>query len=233
METSVRKLLTLLVALAAIIGATASSFGQFVTLGAQGCGGAGCSGGGSSTTTLNPSDKSATTTLSGGNLTATQATGYGGVRSISSYSSGKKYLEYVPTAGVSAFDNLIGIANAVTPLDGSNTATAAGWFEGSTTVSGNGGNIGTGMATYGVSNNIGMAVDIGNSTIWFRINGGTWNNSGTADPATNTGGFSISYMTGSPIFVWVLGNGASSAVETVNFGGSAYSFTPPSGFGNW
>jgi hypothetical protein len=41
-----RKLLTLLVALAAVLGATASSFGQFVTLGAQGCGGAGCGGGG-------------------------------------------------------------------------------------------------------------------------------------------------------------------------------------------
>jgi hypothetical protein len=42
-----RKLLTLLVALAAIVGAAPRSFGQFVTLGAQGCGGASCAGGGS------------------------------------------------------------------------------------------------------------------------------------------------------------------------------------------
>jgi hypothetical protein len=226
-----RKLLTVWIVLAAIVGVSVSALAQGGM--GPGPGTPHTTGGGGGTTTLNPSDKSATTTLSGGNLIATQATGYGGVRSVSSYSSGKKYMEFTPTVGVSSFDNLIGIANATHTLNAGPDTTSAGWFESQTTVDGNGGSIGTGMVGFGVSSTVCMAVDIGNSTIWFRVNGGLWNNSGTADPATNTGGFSISYMTGSVVFVWVLGNGGSSAVETVNFGGSAYSFTPPSGFGNW
>jgi hypothetical protein len=206
-----------------------------MTLLLMGVGGAtdGPPAGGGSTTTLNPSDKSATTTLSGGNLIATQATGYGGVRSISSYSSGKKYMEFVPSVGPNAFDHLIGIATAAHTINSGPDSSSAGWFAGSTTVDGNGGSIGTGMSAYAVPGyNIGMAVDIGNNRIWFRANGGLWNFNASGDPVANVGGFDISYMTG-PFFVWVIGNGANAAVENANFGASAYAFTPPSGYSNW
>jgi len=41
-----------------------------------------------------------------------------------------------------------------------------------------------------------VAVDRLNNLIWIRVNGGLWNNSTLANPATATGGVDISYITG-------------------------------------
>jgi hypothetical protein len=82
-----------------------------------------------------------------------------------------------------------------------------------------------------VAGNIGcVAYDIGNGTIWFRTNGGNWNNSGTSNPATNTGG--ISLLFGSSVYPAAALYDATDQI-TVNFGATAYAFTPPTGFGNW
>lgn len=43
---------------------------------------------------------------------------------------------------------------------------------------------------------IDMVVDKPSNLVWFRVNGGIWNGSNTADPATATGGYDISYITG-------------------------------------
>jgi hypothetical protein len=74
-----------------------------------------------------------------------------------------------------------------------------------------------------------VAVDTANKRIWFRRNAGNWNNSGTANPATNTGGFDITYL-GSPIFALATTQGFTTPSITANFGASAFSFTIPSGF---
>jgi hypothetical protein len=78
-----------------------------------------------------------------------------------------------------------------------------------------------------------IAVDVGAQLFWARIDGGNWNASGTANPATGAGGISFSYMNASnpvaPAFV------ASDAAfsGTANFGATSYAQTPPTGFGNW
>jgi hypothetical protein len=41
-----------------------------------------------------------------------------------------------------------------------------------------------------------VAVDRLNNLIWMRVNGGLWNNSTSANPATTTGGVDISYISG-------------------------------------
>jgi hypothetical protein len=79
-----------------------------------------------------------------------------------------------------------------------------------------------------------MAVDFTAQLSWFRKNGGNWNGSGTANPATGVGGNSFSYLTGGPFFIAAnLNVGAASYALTLNAGGTAYAFAAPAGFGNW
>jgi hypothetical protein len=48
-----------------------------------------------------------------------------------------------------------------------------------------------------------FAWDNGNNRAWIRVNGGNWNSSGTANPATNTGGIDISgLIVGARFFTW-------------------------------
>lgn len=70
---------------------------------------------------------------------------------------------------------------------------------------------------------------IGGSLIWWRVNGGGWNNDILANqnPATATGGISIAAL-GTPVYPAYNVGGAAGAV-TANFGPSL-SQTPPAGF---
>jgi hypothetical protein len=52
------------------------------------------------------------------------------------------------------------------------------------------------LLSYAVGDVMDYAVDYPNRVFWYRKNGGNWNNSGTADPATNTGG--IAFPSGFP-----------------------------------
>src|SRR5262249_52287183 len=76
-----------------------------------------------------------------------------------------------------------------------------------------------------------IAVDVSAALIWFRVGAaGQWNASGTANPATGVGGFSISSITSAGIFaLWAAATYGPDA-GTANFGGSAFVGTPPSGF---
>ena len=64
--------------------------------------------------------------------------------------------------------------------------------------------------------------------VWFRLNSGYWNNSETANPATNTGGIPISTLVGD--VVYPTGQGTGDTIQTFNFGASAFSGTVPSGY---
>ena len=66
---------------------------------------------------------------------------------------------------------------------------------------------------------------------WGRYNGGPWNNNASNDPVTGVGGVDISGLGTGDLYLAVCGNGAADQ-WTVNSGGSAYPFTPPSGYGN-
>jgi hypothetical protein len=104
----------------------------------------------------------------------------------------------------------------------------------STCVINNGGN----LYNLGASANndiVCVAVDRSNNNIWFRKNGGNWNNSGTANPATNTGGFSLTAVAaiGVPVFAVATSSNFTAPTITANFGASAFSFAIPSGFQAW
>jgi hypothetical protein len=88
------------------------------------------------------------------------------------------------------------------------------------------------VATWAQGDTLCIAFDVDNMRLWFRTNGGNWNNSGTANPATNTEGIDVSTLNDGPFFVMAnfRGNGDQ---FTANFGATAYAHTPPSGFGNW
>ena len=48
---------------------------------------------------------------------------------------------------------------------------------------------------FGSGSVVDIAVDVDAGQAWFRIDGGVWNNNGSADPATNVGGLDISAVT--------------------------------------
>lgn len=186
---------------------------------------------GPSTTTWNPADKDASITLSAGNLTATKASGSGfcGVRAVASASTGKKYWELTWTS-VTAGLCMVGIADGTWNLTANFLGQAAGsigWTT-SATIFGASGS----ADSWTAGDVLSIALDIGGALIWFRRNASArWNASGSADPATGTGGISTSSVA-TPMFA-AASLDATGDIVTANFGGSAYNLAAPSGFGNW
>jgi len=176
-------------------------------------------------------------TLTNGKLTATaNLNGSGpGVMAASSKSTGKYYFE----AHIDAFavEWWIGIVNA-----GGNIVYPPGVYDdhGAGYRASDGLVVKNGFATAGnvqpasVGGTICVALDASAGLIWFRVNGGNWNNSGTANPATGVGGLNVAGGTFAPPYFpkWTGGGNLNDAC-TVNFGGSAYAFSVPAGFGNW
>ena len=192
-------------------------------------------------TTFNPSDKSSNVALSGGNLTAHNDGSLGsadsGVRSILNQKSGKYYMEMTVTALGTGADTGFGVTISSAPLNtvGNTVANAAIWYpSGSLWIN----SINTGsIGTYTLNDLLALALDLDNEKVWFRKGAaGNWNNSGTDNPATNTGGKLItSFATTNVTAIYSLfvtgGVGASGADTFVaNYGASAFTGTPPAGF---
>lgn len=150
-----------------------------------------------------------------------------------SHSTGKFYFELNTNIG-SSNAREVGIGNGSAGTTGYqvgiNDANSIGWG-GAGTVFSNNVTIAN-ISTYGGSNPIAIAVDLGGALIWFKDSvSGNYNNSGAANPATGVGGIALT-ITGAPFFPMV-SLFASGDVITANFGATAYTFTPPAGFGNW
>jgi hypothetical protein len=183
--------------------------------------------------TFNPAFKNTNLTLSNGNLTAANnATGgFFSVGSTVSESSGLFYCEF--TIGPSPTNSVVGIVNSSFAVS---TAIFVGddpngiGFVSSGAVKINASTVST-IQTFTNGNVVSMAVDFTHQMIWFRTNAGNWNNSGTANPATNSGGISFSSVTG-PNFPAVTPSAANQTI-TANFGATSYAESVPSGFGNW
>lgn len=176
----------------------------------------------------NTANKSSGVTLSNGDLTFTSIAGAGYVSGVKStdagIGTGKWYFEYTVVAVGTTY---IGISDTAS-ING--LSTNAGYNEGY--LYANGGNkiiLASSTAygnTYTNGDVIGVAFDGDNDKIWFSKNG-TWQASG--DPAAGTNAAS-STVTGSKI-PYVGGTGSASG--TVNFGDSAFVYTPPTGFSAW
>lgn len=183
--------------------------------------------GAASYATLNPSDKSAAVTLSNGNLTMATSTADVGVRSTSGKSSGKIYIEV--TQGTTAVTVMQwGVATIGDTLDGAGfTANSWGYIQST----GNKIHSGSGAA-YGSSwvqaNVLMLALDMDNGKIWWGKSG-TWASSG--DPAAGTNA-AYTGLTGT-LYLMLGTNNSGSTSMTVNFGASAFTYTPPSGFSGW
>ena len=179
--------------------------------------------------TYNPADKTGSVTLSGGNLTATAgASADAFARTVGSHSTGKYYFEVKATTATGGSDYAAGLAIASTVAGDGATSNnlAISYVSGAVYI--NGTQQGVNLLGNWSGQTLGVAVDLGAGQIWLRVNAGNWNASGTANPATNTGGFTIG-LTG-PFYGWTSFSATGNAA-TANFGGSAYAFTAPAGFG--
>jgi hypothetical protein len=186
------------------------------------------------TTTWSPTDKSAAITLSSGNLTATSTgTGLSAVRATSAMASAKYYWEVtVGAVNGSSLQPSIGIANASMALNnyvGSDTNSVAIVTSGGVLL--NAASLGA-IGAFTAGDVMDVAVDTTAKKIWFRKNGGNWNNDVIANqnPALGVGGMSFSSITG-PYFPATSGQNSPNSAVTVNFGATAFASTPPAGFG--
>jgi hypothetical protein len=195
------------------------------------------SGGG--TTTFDPATTVAT--LSGGNLVATGPSGlYGGARSIASHSTGKFYAELTITALTGGGGQINpGFVNASASLGNvflgfTSDNDSVGAFDDSGDTYLNASSIGTIAGSVAQGNVQSIAIDFGGKLIWYRINAGNWNNSGTANPATGVGGFSFSTINAGPYYLAVELQNNTTTV-TANFGATSYAHfdSTVTGFGNW
>lgn len=65
--------------------------------------------------------------------------------------------------------------------------------------------------------------------IWFKVNAGSWNNNGSANPATGVGGIDVSAFTGGRASPACSFSVAGAAVKGI-FAAADFAYTPPTGF---
>lgn len=190
-----------------------------------------------------PANMGSALSLSNTNLTVTQvsndSTSYS-VRSTNSHSTGKYYFEFRDkvTSGGAV---LLGFGTAATPVGTTGTVIAfgdnnsIGWR-------------GVGDVTYqsvslaaiqswdsNQTVDLQIAVDVGNQLFWFKNSTqgtGGWNNDLTADPAIGVNGIGVSPAMSGPLYIMCSLFRVTDEID-LNLGGSAYTYTPPAGFGNW
>lgn len=170
------------------------------------------------------------TQLLNGNLMATHVgtAANSGARVATAISSGKYYFELKAVAFSSDCVGLITAAGTFTQMfSGSNANCIIYAMNGNiNTTASFSGNIGGPSA----NDVIGIAVDFTAGLVWLRKNAGNWNGSGTANPATATGGFSFTPgLAMSPCVAF----GTAGNESWVLNQGPSYANAAPSGFGNW
>lgn len=197
-------------------------------------------------TTLNPSDKAADATLSGGNLTITTSpSAYSSARSTTSHTGGKYVFEF-------AFDSLggtsaiaVGVASgtaSLTTIPGGGVA-----FDGISYTkfqdqvdSGSGSACCTGLFGSVTTGSVFMvAVNLTTHDIWIKGPGGLWNGDAAANPVTGTRGlnsatyFNTNLTTLLSGAVFAMVSVFNSSQGTANFGATAFTNTIPTGFVSW
>lgn len=183
---------------------------------------------GISATTFDPYGKGSSVTLSGSDLVATVSSGTGGVRA-SNRISGLSYFEIVIGSTLTG-SSRVGVYNPWNANGGVllGADTAGCGYDSGGTVKINNVTVAT-LTTFAASDNIGVAVDPFRQLVWFRKNGGNWNNDVIANqnPVGAVGGISLSSI-GSVFSPGWAGSATSSA--TVQFSSGSWSYGAPSGF---
>ncbi len=178
-------------------------------------------------TTWNPSDKGASITLSGGNLSAAGNTSWNTVRATTSKAEGKWYWESKVTA---VDDQVVGFADGtagtLSTFCGSLGVSCGLVRTGATVVSGMT-NVNAGGA-FTTNDYVNLAIDFDAGKIWIGKNG-TYFASG--NPAAGTNPW-VTFTPNTTLFPAWSGNTAA-ATETANFGATAFNNTKPTGFSSW
>lgn len=193
-----------------------------------GAGGA-CGGAAPSGVTWNPLDKGAGINLTNGNLTAAISTAVTQMaRATTSETTGTWCWQQTATTAANSGFGLANATASVSSFLGSDTNSLAFYPNGA--IFFNNGTVAT-IQTFTTGSVVTVAWDVPHTKIWFRTDSGLWNNSGTDDPATNTGGFN--YIASGPLngtlFPSVSLN-ANGDQNTVNFGQGTFAPACPSGF---
>lgn len=184
------------------------------------------------TSTLAPYLQPPNTSLSGGNLTLTKTTNNttATLTATTLLGQGKWYWEQTlgnVTSGVFAVGFLLTTYLNWNDYLGDSYFSLGYRSDGGVWVNNN--SITT-IQTYTTGDVISVAVDLVNELVWFRKNGGNWNNSGTANPATGAGGISIPNGAALGGIFPAVGVYAVGDSVTINLGGSTFAYTAPSGF---
>lgn len=182
--------------------------------------------------TLDPATVS-NTTLSNGNLTADHDnTTLGGARGEHAKTAGKFYFEVNPDQFNSG--DAYGICTTGATYTNAVTNGTNGCFMYATgLVWSNDVNTTIDVGTAGSDVLIGIAVDLDNNKVWMQLSNdaGNWNgDSGSHDPATNTGGFSISNYAATTLMPVAGFSTNATGLAHFNFGGTAFTMSVPSGF---
>ena len=176
----------------------------------------------------NIEDRSSGIRLSADAKTATRVTGVTqGVRSTTTKlngTTGKYYVEFAVTVASFEEYGLLPTASPIQGIAGAMLVAADGWiWLNSVRTAVNIGAITTDVVC--------LAWDAGSEQFWFRKNNDSWNASGTADPATGTGGIDASVLNAEDYALFThLGT---VAVTTLRTELADFTYQGPSGFTSW
>src|ERR1044072_4295607 len=183
-------------------------------------------------TTFNPSDLSSGITLTNGNLTASSGGGSPrSVRAVHGKLSGKYYYEF--TTDTVGSGGAFGLMYYTTLLN--SIAFGGQGASPAIDVVFSGGSIYLNQAldlntsfTFANGNTYGVAVDLDNALIWFRLApSGNWNNNASYNPATGVGGASFSSLASPALLFYPFAGFYNAGQVTANFGATSFSVTAP------
>lgn len=183
-------------------------------------------------TTWNPSDKAASITLSGGNLTATKggANSYGSVRSTSGADI-PVYAEVAVSVGSTSPFMFAGVANLSASLTAECGRDANGWgYYQETGAKYHNNSLTAFGAVWSVNAVIGIAYNPVTGKLWFAMDG-TWQAGG--DPTADTNPAFSGLPSGLYIMASLFRGSAPAHVLFGRFKQSDLFYTPPIGFVPW
>lgn len=187
--------------------------------------------------------------LSSNNRTATPASGspYNYAYGAPAVYTGKRYLEWVPGATSFEVVGLTGSAGHNMDLDTSSPGNFGARWSGQIGWSSDGKlsaveylSAGTPLvlrtvAGWSAGDRLSIAVDLDNGLMWCRVNSGTWNNSGTANPATGVDGLNaMSLFDGAGNkLLWPGCNMGNTSPTSLYLLAADFTETVPTGFVAW
>jgi len=185
----------------------------------------------SAATYWDPTTKHGNITISGGGYTVTTSatSSFSNAKSTKYHSSGKYYVEFVINTIGSTFLRpgfLLSTAANNVSVAGVNGIAVRG--DG---IIETGGVTGVDLGTPAVNDVFRAAIDITTGNTWFALNAGTWNNSGSADPATGAGSIVINGGGGQSLAIAC--DPRSNSFVTFRPLQSQWTYTAPTGFVPW